>query len=261
MPDRMEQLPDLSGMRVLLAEDNVTNQIVASEMLKAMGAAVEIACDGMEAMELLARGAFDALVVDIEMPRVSGIDLIRAVRGSEEPLRSRPILALTAYPPESHDDRIVAAGADRVMSKPVDSIAALGRALLSRRMPPAATGAARDAAALSRASLQALRDAVGEDAAARIMARMIADLAETGAEAQTALETGDMPALRRASHVLTGIAGTAGAAQLHALAESLHVAARENRLRDAAAAMSRVRRESARVAAELRDALGGTIYE
>ena len=108
----------LSGLRVLLAEDNPTNQLVAAQMLESLGASVLLAEDGAEALEIVAREPFDVMLVDIEMPRVSGIEVLRTVRGLSGPIAEVPMIALTAYVMREHRAAIDAAGAD-------DSLAAL----------------------------------------------------------------------------------------------------------------------------------------
>ena len=63
---------DLAGLRVLLAEDNPTNQMVASQMLRSLNAEVTVCADGVEALERFESEPVDLVVVDIEMPRLSG---------------------------------------------------------------------------------------------------------------------------------------------------------------------------------------------
>jgi CheY-like chemotaxis protein len=92
----------LSGLRVLLAEDNPTNQLVATQMLESLGASVVLAEDGAEALEILGLGTFDVLLIDIEMPRVNGIEMIRTVRGYSGPAAEVPMIALTAYVMREH---------------------------------------------------------------------------------------------------------------------------------------------------------------
>jgi len=81
------KLPDLSGLSILLAEDNITNQMVVTQMLDAMGAHFEIASDGVEALEKFETHDFDVLLLDIEMPRMSGLDVIRSVRSRTDKKR------------------------------------------------------------------------------------------------------------------------------------------------------------------------------
>lgn len=270
-------LPDLSGLSILLAEDNPTNQLVATEMLRAMGAAVDVACDGAEAMEMLLAQDYDVLIVDIEMPRISGLDVVRAVRGSGGAAATRPVLALTAYPREDHGARILAAGADAVLTKPVESIAALGETILdscgrgprtpfARRIAPEAEGAAGGGIdPVDAAELAALLRSVGEASAPELLRRMTDDIGDAAEAVRRAAPAGDVAALRRACHVLSAVAGTAGAERLRALAAELHRIAADAEPSGAQAAIEAAGRagriealsralldEGARVAARLR---------
>ncbi len=127
--------PDLSGLRVLLAEDNPTNQMVASQMLRALNAEVTVCADGVEALERFDQGPVDLVVVDIEMPRLSGLDVIRAIRARSDARAQVPIVALTAYAMREHRERIAAAGANGLISKPVTSVEALRRGLAAHLRP------------------------------------------------------------------------------------------------------------------------------
>lgn len=233
---RSKALPDLGGYEILVAEDNKTNQMVAREMLCAMGARVDLAADGAEALEMLNTRVYDALIVDIEMPRISGLDVIRAVRGSGGPQARRPLIALTAYAREDHGASILAAGADQVMSKPIASIEALGAAVLAAAFggaPPAFAPAAADApqprpAPGERAehivpeALSALSAAVGPDRMNELLGKVIHDVGEACETIARAAPAGDMHGLRRATHVMMSVSGTVGAVRLQRMAERLN---------------------------------------
>lgn len=231
-------LPDLSGFTILLAEDNETNQWVASEMLGAMGARVDLAADGAEALEMLSARVYDALIVDIEMPRISGLDVIRAVRGGGGPQSRRPLIALTAYPREDHGASILSAGADLVMTKPIPSIEALGAAVLAApadTAPPDGplTAAAPDdpqrtvrpaprAEHVAPDILSALIDAVGRDRMDELLGKVIHDIGEACETCARAAPAGDMDMLRGATHVMMSVSGTVGAVRLQRMAERLN---------------------------------------
>ena len=130
---------------MLLAEDNPTNQMVASQMLRALDAEVTVCADGVEALERFEAGAFDLVVVDIEMPRLSGLDVIRAIRARGDDRARAPIVALTAYAMREHRERIAAAGANGLISKPITSVESLGRGLaahVARASPRRGAGGA-----------------------------------------------------------------------------------------------------------------------
>jgi two-component system aerobic respiration control sensor histidine kinase ArcB len=222
---RGKALPDLNGYEILVAEDNEISQMVAREMLCAMGARVTLANDGAEALEMLSMRVFDALIVDIEMPRVSGLDVIRAVRGGGGPQARRPLIALTAYASEDHRASILAAGADRVMTKPIPSIAALGAAVLASApddaphvRPPLGARTEHVVPAI----LSALIGAVGADRMGELLGKVIHDIGNAGKTITRAAPAGDMHGLRAASHVMMSVAGTVGAVRLQQMAERLN---------------------------------------
>ncbi|MHA1128450.1 MAG: ATP-binding protein, partial [Alphaproteobacteria bacterium] len=123
----IEALPDLSHLNILLAEDNVTNQLVVTQMLKSMGAKFQVASDGVEMLAMFEREEFDVVLLDIEMPRKSGLEVLREIRARDDVKSGIPMIALTAYVMPEHREKIVAAGADGVIAKPIAGIAPLGQ--------------------------------------------------------------------------------------------------------------------------------------
>jgi CheY-like chemotaxis protein len=221
---------DLSGLRVLLAEDNPTNQMVATQMLRALGAEVTVCGDGLQALERFEELAVDLVVVDIEMPRLSGLDVIRAIRARADARARVPIVALTAYAMREHRDRISEAGADGLISKPITSIEALGRGLAAhvRREPasPIAAGPRpEEAGVIDLAVFEALSAAIGADTMAELLEKVIADLTRAGEELAAALPALDRPAIRSASHILVSVAGALGAVRLQDSARRLNASA------------------------------------
>ena len=91
-------MPPLQPLRILLVEDNVINQKVASLMLKKKGHVVVTVNNGREAIETLADQDFDAVLMDVQMPEMDGLQATAAIRASEEGTdRHLPILAVTAH--------------------------------------------------------------------------------------------------------------------------------------------------------------------
>ena len=221
---------DLAGLHVLLAEDNLTNQMVATQMLRALDAEVTVCSDGVEALQRFEEEAFDLVVVDIEMPRLSGLDVIRAIRARSDARAGVPIVALTAYAMREHRDRIAEAGANGLISKPITSIEAFGRALAMHLAPdaraakaaaPAADGG-QDEGVVDLAVFDALCQAIGQDTMAELLEKVIADLLSARAELVGAPERGP---IRSASHILISVAGALGATRLQACARRLNAAA------------------------------------
>ena len=106
--------------RILMAEDNVVNQVVASEMLASLGYDVAIVDDGEQAVEHFAKASFDLVLMDCQLPKLDGYDATRQIRVFEkENGRGRiPIIALTAYAMTGDRERALEAGMDDYLSKP-----------------------------------------------------------------------------------------------------------------------------------------------
>jgi PAS domain S-box-containing protein len=117
------------GRRVLVVEDNEVNQMVAAGLLEAMGYAVEVAGDGVVALEVLARSRFDAVLMDVQMPTMDGYAATRVLREREAGERRTPVIAMTAAAVDGERERCLEAGMDDFLTKPVDP-AALAQALL-----------------------------------------------------------------------------------------------------------------------------------
>jgi PAS domain S-box-containing protein len=112
----------LDGIRVLLAEDNHINRIYMEEMLRETGCQVRLATNGKEAVEFLAKEDFHIVLMDIQMPEMDGYAAIRAIRSFDSPQRALPIIALTAYTSQADVKRILSAGADSHVGKPIDPV-------------------------------------------------------------------------------------------------------------------------------------------
>jgi len=104
--------------RVLVVEDNELNLKLFCDLLRAHDHEAEPVRDGREAVAKARDFAPDLIVMDIQMPHVSGLDLIETIKGDAE-LRHIPIMAVTAYAAKGDEDRIRAAGAEAYVSKPI----------------------------------------------------------------------------------------------------------------------------------------------
>jgi two-component system, OmpR family, aerobic respiration control sensor histidine kinase ArcB len=222
-------VPDLAGLRVLLAEDNPTNQLVASQMLSAMNARVTVAGDGMEALARFEEGDVDLVVVDIEMPRMSGLEVIRAIRSRGDRRGRTPIVALTAYAMKEHRLRIAEAGADGLISKPIVSTLAFGEAIVQhvRRGGPGGgpATAAADEPLVDLAVYESLAETIGTDMLPELLDRIISDLEAARAELAAARDPVDAARVRANSHILISVAGAFGAVRLQRVAGELNAVA------------------------------------
>jgi CheY-like chemotaxis protein len=120
-----------AGFHVLLVEDNLVNQKLATILIEREGCAVEIAGDGLQALEKLENGAYDLILMDIQMPNMDGLQAtrrIRAIEGSDEKDRylglaevKGPVLivGLSAHARKEDEEQALAAGMDAFLTKPI----------------------------------------------------------------------------------------------------------------------------------------------
>ncbi|EEW24519.1 ATP-binding response regulator [Rhodobacter ferrooxidans] len=218
-------LPDLTGLRVLLAEDSVTGQFVVGRMLAELGVSAELAADGAEALAWLQRAPFDLALIDIEMPRLSGLQVIRALRALPRPAARTPVIVLTAHLHPASLSQITAAGADALLSKLRLDAVTLGQTMAGVLAPAAEP--ASDPAPFDPARLHHLLQLAGPATARELLTRLDADLAATRTQLARAASGPDWPSLRAQSHVLIALAGTVGADPLHRSAVALNAVAHQ----------------------------------
>ncbi|MDE0777747.1 MAG: response regulator [Nocardioides sp.] len=109
--------------RVLVVEDNAVNQLVATGLLTSLGYRVSVAQNGAEALEVLARDTFDAVLMDVQMPVLDGYAATRTLREREGGGVHVPVIAMTASAVDGERERCLAAGMDEFLTKPVDRAA------------------------------------------------------------------------------------------------------------------------------------------
>jgi signal transduction histidine kinase/CheY-like chemotaxis protein len=135
-------LADLSAVRgrslrgrVLVAEDNVINQRVAVRLLRNLGIETEVAASGRQVLNAMEHSSYDAILMDLQMPDIDGIEATAAIRKLPGAASRTPIIAMTANAMKGDRDRCLAAGMDDYISKPI-RVAQLS-ATLERWLSPA----------------------------------------------------------------------------------------------------------------------------
>jgi len=111
----------LLGLRVLLAEDNPINALLARTLLTKAGCTVTTAQDGEEAVSAASTGAFDLILLDIRMPRLDGFEAAERIRAGAGPSAAAPIVALTADAGDEERAHAAKAGMDDFITKPIDA--------------------------------------------------------------------------------------------------------------------------------------------
>src|ERR1700730_13549847 len=107
-------------MRILIAEDNRVNQRIALRLTENLGFQVDLANNGVEALEATGRIPYAAVLMDGEMPEMDGFDATRQIRQREQQLGGRvPIIAMTASVMTGDRERFLAVGMDEYVTKPI----------------------------------------------------------------------------------------------------------------------------------------------
>lgn len=108
-------------IKILIAEDNAINRELLRELLETRGYAVDEACDGQVALQMIEQSRPDILLLDIGMPVLDGFAVVRKIR--ENPaLATLPVLAVTAYAMQGDREKILNSGFDGYLSKPVNAV-------------------------------------------------------------------------------------------------------------------------------------------
>ena len=227
-------------LRILAVEDNHENQIVARRLIDWMGHDVEIAENGLVALERLRDGAFDAVLMDCHMPLLDGFVATRRIRAGEVPGvdRSLPIIALTANALAADRERCLQAGMTDYVSKPIDPDALTaafercGLAVPEESHPPEREGRPFDAWSNPDWDPQPVRvfesmeTRAGESLALTMVNLFLQETAQRLADVERCFEQRDADQLEHVAHKLAGAAANVGALVLReALREGENYAA------------------------------------
>ncbi|NTV52412.1 MAG: response regulator [Candidatus Firestonebacteria bacterium] len=228
--------------RILLAEDNVSNQQVAVELLKKMNLSVDAVANGAEALRALETIPYDLLMMDVQMPEMDGLDATAHIRQPHSRALNPqiPIIALTANALPGDREMCLAAGMNDYISKPIDPVALaavimkwlpteIGAAPLPV-LPEAACVSAREAEVTELSVFDVgdlMNRILGNEAlAARVIAGFLQDIPRRLGALKAALEKKDMAVLQRESHTIKSASLTLGGKGLSGIAAQMEIAAR-----------------------------------
>lgn len=217
-PAKLGSPPDLTGLRLLMADDSATSRELVVALAQHIGASISTVADGTAAQAAIAAELPDLVILDDEMPGISGLDLLYWLRAAPAPLSGLPVIMLTSHIGAQKTQCYQKAGADLVLAKPVLCPVELGRAVMAalggHLTPPPPP--------IDPAPLRRLRAIAGKEAALELFARLEEDLIAAQTGLQTAATAGDLQGIRSHSHVIIALAGTAGAMRLHDEAVALN---------------------------------------
>ena len=222
-------VPNLKGTRILFAEDNALNQKVTLGLLNDTQATIEVASNGLEAINKLREdSAFDVVLMDIQMPVMDGLTAAKRIR--QELQLTLPIIATTAHAMQQDIDKSLAAGMDGHINKPVDPnrfFDVLVEVLNKRGS--SATSEVTDETTVTSSSLtfidkpKALHTLLGDEALYTNLVNDFIALEDELNALHKAIDTQDYPSIARIAHIFTTALRYIGAFTLAELASSIEL--------------------------------------
>ena len=258
----------LRSLRVLLAEDNLINQQLMLRILKREGHETVVAGNGREAVELSANQKFDVILMDVQMPKLDGLQATTMIREREQSgTRKIPIVALTAHAMPGDRERCLETGMDAYVSKPiqVDKL----KEVLLQLLPDCIVESechgdeqlnsdkprSPNQATPSRLDRADLMNRIGGDM--EFLSELVEMFRTNGAEQleliRTAFESGEANALKNASHTIKGTAANVGGKQAADVAFALEELGRKDQLENADEAIEKLSHEIELLVSELQD--------
>jgi two-component system, sensor histidine kinase len=216
------------ALKILLVEDNKTNQIIATKLIEGLGYRVDVVDHGAEALTASANIGYDAIFMDVMMPGMDGLAVTRAIRKLKAPFCNVRIIALTANVQKRDIEECYAAGMDDYLAKPVTRSqldAKLGMIPAAAMDTPAAPSPAdlvrADVVAFDDAVYTELADALGPDDIRMVLEQFLADSAARLAAMRLAAPAGDSACVQLEAHTAKSSAANLGFLRFAEAAECL----------------------------------------
>jgi len=242
-------------LRILLAEDNLVNQQVATAMLVKRGHQVDVVGNGREAVDAIGAHDYDLVLMDIQMPEMDGFAATQAIRALPRG-RSLPIIALTAHALSGERERCLERGMTGYLAKPFKAHDLF--AAIEGRTAATADTAAAPAPPVDLAAFRGtMREAGAEAAVDGILATFASTLPQRLEALAEASRGGEAEAIQRAAHAFRSAAATIGAHRLAQLLEAMEASARSGDVARAQGGLQDVSREAQIVLDHVRLAVDG----
>lgn len=231
-PPKVQPPAKVQSMRILLVEDNAVNQMLASAILKKAGHKIEVAVNGVEAVEAVQNQPFDAVLMDIQMPEMDGLEATRRIRSLDDPEQSNIyIIAMTANALMGDREKCISAGMNDYLPKPIDQKKLLSALVKASSIALPAADAADETSpgesCLDGSILDQLEEAIGHEAVASMLSMTVAEAPATVALITAANAEGDLDKMRKEVHDMGSNFGSYGAMRLSNHARAIEKACRE----------------------------------
>jgi PAS domain S-box-containing protein len=242
----IEALKDIRGARILLVEDNEINQQVAQEILEDAMLVVEVANDGQEGVEMATKNPYDVILMDIQMPVMSGFEATEKIRNFDSEVRDIPIIAMTAHAMAGDREKSIKGGMNDHVTKPINPDELFGSLLKwvkpgVREIPKElAEKLKTEEKPVDKIPLPQIPDIDIESGLARVrgneklyrslLQKFYNQYPDSTRQIKEALVKEDQELGTRLAHTVKGVAGNLGAKELQAAGADVEAAIKNNNL-------------------------------
>lgn len=244
----------IASVRILLAEDNPINQVVATRHLEKLGHAVKVASNGRQAIDLWEKDSFDVILMDVQMPEMSGYEATSEIRIREASThRHIPIIAMTAHAMVGDREKCLAAGMDGYVSKPIqiDTLSAeISTVLSGVTLAPVVASPPAILEVLNRAQLVTLMDS-DLDLLATSVEISKTEFPRLLAELHAAVDSRNAVQMEQAAHAMKGMLRGLAGESCAALAQRLETMGKSAEMDDGSSLLSTLEAEMNRFDREL----------
>ena len=275
-----KQMGDRCPLRILLAEDNPTNQKLAQYILDRIGYQATIANNGLETIQALRENTYDVVLMDVQMPEMDGLEATRQIRNLLPAERQPQVIAMTANAMQGDREMCLAAGMDDYISKPIRIEALVAALSKSRRLDteiepagnhipatpspttakisistPTVQGLKTEAAALNPRALGDLLETLGGqfEHLVVLIDSFLEDVPHQLNQLEAYTRAGDTEGTRRVAHTLKSNGADFGAAEFSKLCKTLELQGKQGQMEGAAALVEKIAHEYKKVSAALLD--------
>ncbi|MCX7921988.1 MAG: MEKHLA domain-containing protein [Clostridia bacterium] len=229
-PSHIQQInTSTKPMKLLLVEDDEVNQTVITRMLKEKGCSVDIANNGFEALNLYASNKYNAILMDIQMPGMDGIETTKRILESEGDQKHTPIIALTAHALQGDREKFIAMGMDEYLAKPIrieELFHAIDMVYAKKE---------QDMNYPTRVRIDENGEVLfseGDALCVQTSEPVLDEIAAVIKELATAIETGDLLLIEAVAHEVKNFCNNAGIDEIKASAFKIELAARRGNLQE-----------------------------
>jgi CheY-like chemotaxis protein len=238
-------------LHVLVAEDNKINQQLTAMILRSVGHRVDVVENGEQAVQAVRKGAYDVVLMDVQMPVLDGIEATVRIRALPPPANGIMIIAVTAHAMTGAREQYLAMGVDDYLAKPINARSLLSK--LAGLSPQPGPDSAADDPALDRPQLESLAVHLPADSVRQLLVSFPDQIDAQISSIEALSAVADLAALAREAHTLAGCSGNFGARKLSRLAHEIKAACEDADAEGAARVVARLRAAAGEASAGLSD--------